>query len=162
MSELSEKENEFNNQISKLGEIGNRISELNSKQDFENLEWKEEIKNNFIEFLKICKPVFIFVLEDARTLRVDIERKNRVLEDVLHNDDYNEYLKIKEELSDINGNRLNNNLSILETYISVIHSCFGLLNSISCFLPQEYSMYSDKIYKLTSVIDEIEEISYMR
>lgn len=155
MTDLNEQLDDFNNLL-------NRIAELYEKQDFENSEWQYDLKKTFIKILQSSKPIFITILEDAQEIKIDIERKNRLLEEMRMDRDYEAYYETKQELSGINGECLENNLSELERCMTIINNYFGLLNSLSCFLPQESSMYSEKIYKLTSIIGEIEKISYMR
>jgi len=156
-----QKQKELDTKIGNLNNLMNSLIDLFNKKDVENLTWKQELKNKFIEALKACKPIFIEALEDAEDVKASIEHKNRILEDLLY-DDYNEYCKKKEELSDINGSYLDNNLDILENYISIINNCYELLETVGGILPTEILMYTKKITKLTYIVGDIEEINYMR
>ena len=154
-------EKELENKITELNNLMNKLIDLFNNKDIENQEWKQNLKNNFMEALNFCKPVFTSFLEDAVGVKASIEEKNKILEDLLYDEDYESYYKQKEKYSNINGSCLDNNLSILEQYISIINNCYELLVSIGSILTIESNIYFTKIHKLTSIVEDIEEISYM-
>ena len=150
--------NEASEIMNKIAELSNEAMEINRKKDFTNPRFKQI----FIDILEFCKPLFIACLDDAQGVKVEIERKNQILDNMRANGDYDSYYKAKQELSNINGSGLEHNLSLLETYLRVIQNFFGTLRCSSCFSPEESDTYYKKINRLVSIKDEIEDISYMR
>ena len=138
-------------------ELFNVCWDIVDNEDYENPIFKK----TFFEIFEQCTPVFISVMNDAKKVKNDIDNKNQFLKEILDSGDYDLYQKKKEEYKDLNGKYLDNDLAFLKNYLKWLNNLFNILNLTHSLFPQEQTIYSEKIYKFSSIIDEIEEVRYM-